>query len=579
LFGVIFKMKTGSAEETADGKSVEEPEVFVTAEQRAIRRRHSRQYPHSVDLGYDSYGSPNAILMSNRSGRGSESFGIARTSILKEVAKDQVSLKQEPNSFFDHVRTLVSKKKRRYVDEGMDLDLTYITKNLIAMGFPSEGMEGLYRNRMKDMQKFFNTKHPKKYVIYNLCSERHYDPDKFEGRVFPFPFDDHNCPPFDDLEPLCESVDTWLSHDPANVAAMHCKAGKGRTGLVICVYLLHTGTWKDAKSALSFYALSRTTNMKGVTIPSQKRWVRYYEKMLKRRATGQFRASRRYRIKSVFVSAKAPKFTEMVVFNEKTQTYNPNETFGLINSTNTMEFNHPQFKEGILLKCRPDLIIHKDVKVQWNHRGRIKKGKTRVFSLWFNTDFIENTNRLLFVKKDIDKVSKQKKTKDFIVCFEFEPLDEVQIVQKGKNALDLNTLKDPEQLVILALMLQDGIHIRNRQWNGKTYMRVFKGVDAVEWLVEEGGAKSVEDAVQIGEILRKHGIIKEVPKADEQVEDKFTNTWQFFRFSTMRDDFSYQIEDERKETVEDNKTDESILSIKDEKKRPIRALSQKCSSE
>lgn len=40
------------------------------------------------------------------------------------------------------VRALVSKKKMRFVGEGVDLDLSYITDQLIAMGYPSFGLEG-----------------------------------------------------------------------------------------------------------------------------------------------------------------------------------------------------------------------------------------------------------------------------------------------------------------------------------------------------------------------------------------------------------------------------------------------------
>jgi hypothetical protein len=39
-------------------------------------------------------------------------------------------------------RALVSKKKLRFVDDGVDLDLSYITDQLIAMGYPSLGLEG-----------------------------------------------------------------------------------------------------------------------------------------------------------------------------------------------------------------------------------------------------------------------------------------------------------------------------------------------------------------------------------------------------------------------------------------------------
>ena len=41
----------------------------------------------------------------------------------------------------NRVRKLVSLKKRRFVGDGVDLDLTYITPRVIAMGFPSEGAE------------------------------------------------------------------------------------------------------------------------------------------------------------------------------------------------------------------------------------------------------------------------------------------------------------------------------------------------------------------------------------------------------------------------------------------------------
>ena len=43
------------------------------------------------------------------------------------------------------VRTLVSGKKKRFADDGFDLDLSYITPRVIAMGFPSTGVESTYR--------------------------------------------------------------------------------------------------------------------------------------------------------------------------------------------------------------------------------------------------------------------------------------------------------------------------------------------------------------------------------------------------------------------------------------------------
>jgi hypothetical protein len=63
--------------------------------------------------------------------------------------------------------------------------------------FPSQGMEGVYRNRFSDVYRFFETYHADRYWVYNLCSERSYDAAKFHGRVDYFPFDDHSPPPLE----------------------------------------------------------------------------------------------------------------------------------------------------------------------------------------------------------------------------------------------------------------------------------------------------------------------------------------------------------------------------------------------
>ena len=53
------------------------------------------------------------------------------------------------------------------------------------------------------------------------------------------------------------------------MAAVHCKAGKGRTGLVVVCYLLYSGHRPDAASARAYYDRERTKDAKGLTIVSQ----------------------------------------------------------------------------------------------------------------------------------------------------------------------------------------------------------------------------------------------------------------------------------------------------------------------
>ena len=47
--------------------------------------------------------------------------------VMQAVSQDQVSTKKKGGNF---VKGMVSKKKRRFKQDGYDLDLTYITKSI-----------------------------------------------------------------------------------------------------------------------------------------------------------------------------------------------------------------------------------------------------------------------------------------------------------------------------------------------------------------------------------------------------------------------------------------------------------------
>ena len=88
-----------------------------------------------------------------------------------------------------------------------------------------------------------------------------------------FPFDDHHVPPLSMMKLFYESVHSWISSDPQNVAVIHYKAGKGQIGLMVCAYLVYKGMSVD--EALQLYADRQTTNKEGVSIAIQWHYVEY----------------------------------------------------------------------------------------------------------------------------------------------------------------------------------------------------------------------------------------------------------------------------------------------------------------
>ncbi|KAH1052856.1 hypothetical protein GLYMA_08G241500v4 [Glycine max] len=117
------------------------------------------------------------------------------------------------------IRNLVSKQRRRMLIAGYDLDMSYITDRVLAMSFPAQRMRAMYRNPL--------------WQVKSVLDMRHYD---------------------------------------------HYKAGKGRTGLMVSAYLTYCGM--SADEALQLYADRRTTNNEGVSIPSQRRYVAYWDSLL-----------------------------------------------------------------------------------------------------------------------------------------------------------------------------------------------------------------------------------------------------------------------------------------------------------
>ena len=276
------------------------------------------------------------------------------------------------------IKRLTSGKRRRFSENGFDLDLTYIKPNIIAMGFPSERLEGLYRNHMDEVVRFLDDQHYDHYKVYNICSEHSYDPSKFHQRVATYPCEIKMPPPFELIKPLCEDLDEWLKADDRNVACIHCHDGRGRTGVMICSYLLHVRLFDSTKDVLQFFGETRTQNEKGVTIPSQRRYVQYYSHLLKNNLTY---SPKTVLMKSIhFIGIPnmqggtcVPYFTVAV---RKQKIYTSNLYDHIKRSDSTVDLLLPQ-----------ELPLCGDIRIDFYHHSMI--GKEKMFRFWFNTFFID----------------------------------------------------------------------------------------------------------------------------------------------------------------------------------------------
>ena len=186
------------------------------------------------------------------------------------------------------IREKVSGPKKRYIDDKYNLDLTYITPRIIAMAFPASGFKSLYRNKIEEVTQFLNEKHDENFLVLNL-SGNEYNKSMFKGKVYDCDeWNDHHSPPLHLLFNLVEKIHDFLSKNINNVAVINCNAGKGRTGTLICCYLLFCGKFSNPNDAFDYYSLKRFNSGLGVTNPSQKRYVNYFYDLISKKFTFYF---------------------------------------------------------------------------------------------------------------------------------------------------------------------------------------------------------------------------------------------------------------------------------------------------
>jgi phosphatidylinositol-3,4,5-trisphosphate 3-phosphatase and dual-specificity protein phosphatase PTEN len=321
----------------------------------------------------------------------------------------------------DYIRSIVSGNKNRYLERGFNLDLTYITPKIIAMSLPGEGLHKFYRNPIESVSKFLNEQHAGKYKVFNLSGLK-YDYEKFDNRVVEYPWEDHYPPQIHILFSACKVIHEWLLADNQNIIAVNCKAGKGRTGTLICCYLLFCGRLQSTEDALKYYKAKRFSRGGGVTQPSQIRYIYYFLDIL----IGKVKGSLIYDIVRVQVRT-APHISSN---SSKLILKIKNEDKVIFSNKKTHRDKQVNFQDNWedsilheLALMNSHLRVQGDLTCFINHWGFLKEKKICRFS--FNTAFVPRTGELMFKKDEIDpdNFKNDKRVSDsFFVFIVFQPL-------------------------------------------------------------------------------------------------------------------------------------------------------------
>ena len=321
----------------------------------------------------------------------------------------------------NYVRTKVSGQKQRLIQGKYNLDLTYITPRIVAMGFPGSGLQLIYRNNLKEVADYFNETHPHKFLIVNI-SENTYDANKFQGNVLHInKWQDHHAPPLHLLFELIEKVFGFLFISTSNIVVINCNAGKGRTGSLICSFLLYSKYFTNIQDAFDYYSLKRFKKGHGLTHASQRRYVNYFFKILQ---------SDKYPI-PVVRKLKCIKIN-LVPYDNIThivpEYYIYNNSNELLHSNNKEEKTPIEVVNGneiVFMNLTEGITVYGDILIELFHLKGIFSKKKKLGRISFNTSFIDvNSNEVIFKLNEIDPyefIIKPNVNKQYEIILIFEP--------------------------------------------------------------------------------------------------------------------------------------------------------------
>lgn len=332
------------------------------------------------------------------------------------------------------IRSIIPGNAHRLKVGEKSLDFSYITPRIVGMSYPESNLlNSLKHNSMADVIEYLNSHHKDNYLIFNV-SGKPYDTKQFGFNVAEYNnWQDHHAPPFHEIFMVFHQALTYLKNNPKGIVIIHCLAGKGRTGTLICGLLLFTHMVKSVRQVINYYSIKRFKKInKGVQQPGQLRYVNYiaravFEEGLVLRPL-MFEIEQ-INLGGIILTGDSYKITKLV----ETNYYNENHPF--------------RSKNG-----NPVVTGDFTINIYINNK---------LFAyLCLNAMFMnENEQRMMFNIKDIDP-RELIKNENYAAMF-IEIVYKKYTLQSNSNSMDINYIKKTDDIKIQEMIYKESEKIKD----------------------------------------------------------------------------------------------------------------------
>lgn len=290
------------------------------------------------------------------------------------------------------------------MEEGYELDLTYVTERIIAVSFPQACTEETYLHNLKDVTRMLKSKHADNYLVINLSEKRH-DLTKMNPKTLDTGWPDLHAPPLDKICTICKAMENWLNKDPLHVVVIHCKGGKGRIGVVISSFVHFTDISASADQALDRFAMRKFYDDKvsAVMTPSQKRYVWILNSLL----SGSMKMNASPLFLHCIILHGIPNFDNSGVCRPYIKVY---QGMQAVYTSGVYQIG-PGHRHKVCIALEPAQLMKGDIMVKCFHKSSPSQ-RDLIFRLQFHTGAVQGYT-LVFEKEDMEQANKDPRFPDY----------------------------------------------------------------------------------------------------------------------------------------------------------------------